>query len=111
MPHDEPELTFEQALEQLEQTVRTLEEGQLGLSDSLAAYENGIARLKQCYAALETAERKIELLAGIDAAGNPITRPFDDEEQNLEQKAESRSRRRTAKPEKPAAKERSDLFD
>lgn len=108
MPQDP--LTFEQALEQLELIVRKLEEGQLGLSDSLAAYESGIAHLKQCYGALEAAERKIELLAGIDAAGNPITKPFDDAEQNLEQKAESRSRRRSAKTEPPPTRDRADLF-
>jgi len=92
------ELTFEQALAQLEQTVRKLEEGQPGLSDALSLYEQGVRHLKQCHDALAKAERKIELLAGIDAAGNPITRPFDDSELTLEEKAESRGRRRTAKP-------------
>ena len=102
MPDDDKcqELTFEQALAQLELIVRKLEEGQLGLSESLAEYEAGVRHLQQCYAALEKAERKIELLAGVDAAGNPITRPFDDAELTLEQKAESRSRRRSAKPAK-----------
>ncbi len=98
---DEP--TFEQALTQLEQIVRKLEEGQLGLSDALGHYESGIGHLKRCYDALEKAERKIELLAGIDAAGNPITRQFDDAEQTLEEKAGTRSRRRPAKPTKSAA--------
>ena len=31
-----------------------------------------------CYAALSEAERKIEILAGFDAAGNPVTHPFDE---------------------------------
>ena len=98
------EPTFEQALLQLEQIVRKLEEGQLGLSDALGHYEAGIGHLKRCYDALEKAERKIELLAGVDAAGNLITRPFDDAELTLEEKAGSRSRRRSAKPSaKPAA--------
>ena len=77
--------------------MRKLEEGELGLSDSLAAYEAGIAHLQQCFAALESAERKIELLSGIDAAGNPVKQPFGDDQQDLSQKAESRSRRRTSK--------------
>lgn len=104
MANDSPcdELSFEEALAQLEQIVRKLEEGQLGLTESLSEYEAGVRHLQQCYTALEKAERKIELLSGVDAAGNPITKPFDDAELSLEQKAESRSRRRTAKAPKPA---------
>jgi exodeoxyribonuclease VII small subunit len=104
------ELTFEQALAQLEQIVRKLEEGQPGLSDALALYELGVRHLKQCHDALAKAERKIELLAGIDAAGNPVTRPFEDAELSLEEKAESRARRRTARPAK-AAPARDDIDD
>jgi exodeoxyribonuclease VII small subunit len=96
------ELTFEQALQQLEAVVRKLEEGDLGLTEALAEYEAGVRHLKQCHAALAQAERKIELLSGVDAAGNPVTRPFDDAEMTLEQKAESRSRRRSAKTTKSA---------
>jgi exodeoxyribonuclease VII small subunit len=92
---DSPQPTFEQALEKLEQITRQLEEGQLGLSEALVCYEQGVKHLKQCYQALQQAERKIELLAGVDAQGNPITKPFDDEASSLEEKAESRSRRRS----------------
>jgi exodeoxyribonuclease VII small subunit len=45
---------------------------------------------------LERAERKIELLSGVDADGNPITEPFEDVElSSLEEKAASRGQRRT----------------
>jgi hypothetical protein len=45
---------------------------------------------------LERAERKIELLSGVDADGNPITRPFEEaEEITLEEKAATRGQRRT----------------
>lgn len=72
------ELTFEQIVERLEQIVRRLEEGQPGLSESLERYEEGVKLLRQAYELLEKAERKIELLSGIDEQGNPITTPFDD---------------------------------
>ena len=72
------EQTFEQALSALEQIVRDLEDGRLGLSESLARYEQGVKLLKNCYAQLEKAERRIELLTGIDAAGNAVVAPFDD---------------------------------
>ena len=45
---------------------------------------------------ISSAERKIEVLRGFDAAGNPITHPMVDEEMTLEEKADSRSQRRTA---------------
>ena len=81
----------------LEQVVRQLEEGRLGLSESLECYEDGVKHLKQCYQALETAERKIELLAGVDAEGNPISEPFDEGEMSLDEKAAARSKRRSRK--------------
>ena len=56
--------SFEQALSSLETIVHDLEAGRLSLADSLARYEEGIKLLKQCYAQLEQAERKIELLRG-----------------------------------------------
>jgi exodeoxyribonuclease VII small subunit len=89
--------TFEQALEHLETIVHDLEEGQIGLADALARYEQGVKLLKQCFGLLEDAERKVELLSGFDAAGNPITTPFENESSLLrDEKREGRSRRRRA---------------
>ena len=51
--------TFEQSLEALGEIVEQLESGELGLSDALARYEEGIKHLKACYQILEKAERKI----------------------------------------------------
>ena len=93
--NDEPQLSFEESLEQLTQAVRRLEEGQLGLSESLECYEAGVRQLKLCYRALEAAERKIELLTGLDAEGRPLTEPFDEAEMSLDEKAATRSRRRS----------------
>jgi exodeoxyribonuclease VII small subunit len=70
--------SFEQALAALEQILRDLEDGRLGLAESLARYEQGIKLLKSCHAQLEQAERRIELLTGIDAAGKAVVAPFDD---------------------------------
>jgi exodeoxyribonuclease VII small subunit len=70
--------TFEQSLKRLEEIVHLLEEGELGLNESLERYEEGIKLLRQSYDLLQRAERRIELLSGVDAAGNPVTQPFDD---------------------------------
>ncbi len=64
----------------------------------MAKYEQGVGLLRQCYSLLERAERRIEQLAGIDADGNPITEPFDDESTaSLDEQGEPRNRRRVAK--------------
>lgn len=103
-------VSFEQALAQLEQCVQQLEEGRLGLSDSLACYERGIGLLKQCYQALEQVEHRIEQLASLQADGTAVTQPFYDRElseetMSLEEKKRLRSRRRSqtaASPPRPA---------
>jgi exodeoxyribonuclease VII small subunit len=70
--------SFEQSLKRLEEIVHLLEEGDLGLNESLERYEEGVKLLRQSYDLLQRAERRIELLSGVDAEGNPITKPFDD---------------------------------
>lgn len=70
-------LTFEQALQELQQVVNHLEEGAVGLEDSMRLFEHGTAMLRHCYKLLEHAEQRIEILTGQDAAGNVETAPFD----------------------------------
>ena len=89
------QLSFEESLALLEETVQKLEAGQLGLSESLELYERGIKTLKECHQALSAAQRRIELLTGIDEEGNPKTESFDEGDLTLEQKRTKRSRRRS----------------
>jgi exodeoxyribonuclease VII small subunit len=56
--------------------VAQLEGGGLGLSESIAAYEQGVALLRQLHATLETAEQKVQLLTGIAADGTPALEPW-----------------------------------
>jgi exodeoxyribonuclease VII small subunit len=53
---------FEDHLRQVEETVKALEGGKLGLEESIEKYEAGIKALRQCYLILEQAEKKIQLL-------------------------------------------------
>ena len=71
------QVSFEQAIEQLEEIVHRLEDQKCGLDESLALYEEGVKLLKQCRAKLDEAEQKIRLLTGVDESGEPITEPFD----------------------------------
>lgn len=97
---DAPVPSFEEALARLEEIAEQLEEGKLGLGESLARYEEGVGHLKLCHELLIRAERKIELLAGLDAEGNPITEPFDDSSSTFTDQAQNRgsSRSRGSNP-------------
>jgi exodeoxyribonuclease VII small subunit len=70
-------LTFEQALAELDQIVRQLEDGSVGLEEALERYERGVGLLKRCYGQLRDAEQRILLLTGEGGEGEPLTRPFE----------------------------------
>mgnify|MGYP002725665416 CR=1 FL=1 len=53
---------FEQALEDLEELVSAMEQGELSLEDSLQAFEKGIKLTRECQVALKNAELKVQLL-------------------------------------------------
>ncbi len=75
-PSDVNELTFEQALAEIEAITRALESGNLTLEESLKMYERGIGLLRRCYELLQDAETRVEMLMGVDEKGNPITTLF-----------------------------------
>ena len=56
------ELTFEQALDQLDQLVRRMESGDLGLDESIAAYRRGAELARFCQSRLADAEQQIQKL-------------------------------------------------
>jgi exodeoxyribonuclease VII small subunit len=95
---DTAESTFEEALERLEKIVEQLEDGRTDLAASLAGYEEGVKLLRKCHGLLERAERRIEILSGVDAEGRPVVQAFDDASAiSLEEKAQTRSKRRSTK--------------
>src|SRR3954466_11312686 len=69
-------VAFEDALAELEQVVHDLEDGQIGLEESLSRYERGVGLIKACYAQLRDAEQRILLVTGTDDEGKPILQPF-----------------------------------
>jgi exodeoxyribonuclease VII small subunit len=87
--------TFESALQDLESSIRAMEQGQLGLDGTLEAYENAVVKLRFCTQQLAEAERRIELLQGVDSQGNAKSKPFDEGAEELEEKQANRSRRRS----------------
>lgn len=56
---DFSDLTFEQALERLDETVQALESGGLSLDDATRLYEEGMALARMCSETLAAAELRI----------------------------------------------------
>ena len=55
-------ISFEQALKELELIVRNLENGTSSLDDSLANFEDGIKLIRRCNFLLDNAEKKVKKL-------------------------------------------------
>jgi exodeoxyribonuclease VII small subunit len=58
------DLTFEQALDELDALVRRMEAGELALDDALAAYRRGAELARHCQGKLAVAEQEIRKLDG-----------------------------------------------
>jgi exodeoxyribonuclease VII small subunit len=54
---------FEKSLDELEQLVAKMEDGEQSLDDSLKSFERGIALYRNCQTALEQAELRVKLLS------------------------------------------------
>ena len=76
---DEHKLTFEAAMQRLDEIVRALEQGDAPLDQSLTLFEEGAKLLKLCNRMLDAAEQKVTALQK-GADGAPVSIPFDMEE-------------------------------
>jgi len=56
------ELPFDEALAELQETVRRLEEGGLPLEDAISLYERGVALHERCARLLADAELRVQRL-------------------------------------------------
>jgi exodeoxyribonuclease VII small subunit len=56
------QMSFEDALAELEQIVRALEGGQQKLEDAITAYERGAALRRHCEAKLAEAEARVQAI-------------------------------------------------
>lgn len=70
-------IDFEQSLAELQAVVERLENGELSLEDSLAAFEQGISLTRDCQGALAQAEQKVQIL--LERDGQLREQPFDPE--------------------------------
>ena len=72
-------LGFEEALKRLTAIVERLESGELSLEQSLSLFEEGTRLSRTSQAQLDAAEKRVEELLAIDAAGLPVVRELDPE--------------------------------
>ncbi|WP_341217951.1 exodeoxyribonuclease VII small subunit [Neptunomonas phycophila] len=78
MPRKKKTPDFEQSLSDLEVLVSRMEQGELTLDDSLAAFEDGIRLTRECQSFLDQAEQKVQILSSND--GKLTVAPFDTEQ-------------------------------
>ncbi len=58
------ELSFEQALAELEKIVKKMEGGELSLEQALATHKRGLELAKFCQQRLEAAQQQVKVLEG-----------------------------------------------
>ena len=61
-PTSDDELTFEEAMAELDELVSRMEDGELSLDDSLKAFERGVMLTRKCQEALSQAELRVKTL-------------------------------------------------
>ncbi|MBR9650291.1 exodeoxyribonuclease VII small subunit [Thalassovita aquimarina] len=64
------EMSFEEAMKELETVVGQLERGDVALEDSIKLYERGAELKKRCETKLKEAEEKVAAIT-LDGDGNP----------------------------------------
>ena len=74
LPPDIAALSFEEALQELEQIVKRLESGSGKLNEAITAYERGALLKRHCEAKLREAQARVDKIV-IGADGSPTTEP------------------------------------
>ena len=72
-----PDLSFEDALAELDKIVVAMEAGELPLDESLKAYQRGVALVKAAHGRLAAAEEQVKILE--DGVLKPLAMDGDDE--------------------------------
>lgn len=75
MARKKASVDFEQSLADLQALVERLENGELSLEDSLAAFEQGIRLTRDCQDSLTQAEQKVQQL--LERDGELVEVPLD----------------------------------
>ncbi len=88
--------SFEVSLDQLDAVINQMESRELGLTESIEAYEQGVSLLRQLHEELSDIEQRVVTLVRIDQDGNPVFENADDSIENGTKKSKA-SRRKSTK--------------
>ena len=72
------ELSFEEALKELEEIVVNLEKGDISLDDAIKAYEQGTLLKEQCEKRLREAKLKVEEIDEKENKNKSLKQSFDE---------------------------------
>lgn len=70
---EEKELTFEEAMKQLEEIVEKLEEGNVPLEQAISFFQEGMRLSKWCHDKLQHAEKQMEYILREDGQLAPFS--------------------------------------
>ena len=70
-------LSLEDILARLQRVVESLEKGDLPLEESLRLFEEGVKLSRAAQERLDSAEKRVDELVGVDSQGRARTAPFD----------------------------------
>lgn len=70
--------TFEAALAELQSVVNALEQGKVGLDESLGLFERGMELVRVCNQKIDQAEQRV-LAVNVNSEGEATTAPFETE--------------------------------
>lgn len=76
IPNDIKQMSFEDAISELDGIVSTLEQGSNKLDDAVKAYERGTFLKQHCESKLKEAKGRIEKIS-VDISGETISEPSD----------------------------------
>ncbi len=100
---ENPDISFEQAMERLDEIVSALEGDRMPLGDLISSYEEGMQLLKTCRQHIETARRRVDSIT-LKADGRAELTPFEaGREDSQEDKTRGPARRRPTSAAKPDA--------
>ncbi len=71
------DLSFEDAVRRLSEIVQKLERGDLPLEESLLLFEEGVTLSRTSQGKLDSAQKRVEELLGVDRDGKVRTAPFE----------------------------------
>ena len=93
--------SFEESLDELDVIIHKMESRDLGLTESLAAYEKGVSLLRHLHEELSDIEQRVVTLVRIDEDGTPV---FENATSSTESETVSRRTTTNGKPRKATRK-------